>query len=297
VDSNIDSSKVPDELREILRTYSIGHFRVIAEDLCAIADAAFQPPIFYDADDYWQIMVLGFATKQTEHCRALLELIGRGFDRDAFLLSRTMLDGLAQITYAQLESRERGALWYWFGVIEDYFLLRASPLRLDDDLETAQDLMQTHGRNYLTSKGKEAIGRGKSVLDLERGCFRDKWYLTNIRNQLAATDREDFYTKFYKPSSDWIHWGSNCLHGALTLHGTRVSGFTKDDPPSKASALLIACESLATNLMILGELFSRAAVHAAANDQHRKLHRAMQDVMTAARNEIQTEHENDPPIA
>src|SRR5215208_6534501 len=92
----------------------------LAADLEAITRDVFEKRITYVLDNSADVMVLSFVTKQHEHLRSVRTLIAAGLQRDALLIARTMIEGMAILLWAFNKVPDRPDQWLWFGAILDW---------------------------------------------------------------------------------------------------------------------------------------------------------------------------------
>jgi hypothetical protein len=235
----------------------------IAKQLKAIARIAFDPRIPHDPNQSADLMVLSFTTKQCEHMDSALMLLEGEAHRDASLVSRSMLEGLAQLQWAFNGVPERTDLWFWYGVIEDWRQLRKNEERgqpADPEVRRISDeLIQLHGHHYYSGETKKRIKRARESnveLVLPSNPYRREWNNVSIRSMMEQIGGLVLYDALYRHASAWIHWNPQSILRAVNrVDDHIVEGFTETDWVSAAFALQGACRGLGQSLVILDDWF------------------------------------------
>lgn len=84
----------------------------LADELLRITDRIFLNRLDCICDDPEQLMLLSFVTKQRDHLRSVRILVDHGQDGDAGLISRMMIEGMAQLFWS-FQNRPKGPPdWY-----------------------------------------------------------------------------------------------------------------------------------------------------------------------------------------
>jgi Family of unknown function (DUF5677) len=251
------------ETQQRLAEKSLPAMTVVAKRLKTVAKVAFDPKIPHDPMNSADMMALAFTTKQYEHMDSVLMLIDGKAPRDACLVSRSMLEGLAQLQWAFHRVPERTDLWFWYGIIEDWRQLRRNGElgRVVDPKakRRCDELVHEHGPRYYNTKAKERIEKAKADGTepvLPNDPYRRAWNELDVRSMMDQIGGLPLYDSMYRHASSWIHWNPQSLLRAMNqVRENEVEGFTETDWVSAAFAMQAACRGLGQALVILDERF------------------------------------------
>jgi hypothetical protein len=214
----------------------------------------YERKIEYTADDKAELMVLGFASRQDGHLRAIQDLVRCGHHSDATLVARTAFEGAAQLTWAVGESPNRPETWFWYGIIEDWRqtkVNRARGIELSAEQQAVLDeALREWGDRYLTDKARKRVENGQPPI---ADPYRRKWAdldLASICRELDAS-WSAYYNHIYRTFSDWVHWSPRSLFLNVEFENGNATGFRKEDPHSAAIALKVGEFALFQTLRIL----------------------------------------------
>jgi len=199
----------------------------------------------YSEDDHLAFMILAYLSKLIEQARSVRILVRKGAARDAELVARSMMEGMATLLWAAQEPATRPFQWRGFAYVVDFRLMekrRASGETIDPEYEKRI-------RAFLTANSA-------TFEDPSRTGQPDPYYRTwrqrvSIREIFDSVDGEVLYRDLYGPSSDWTHSGTESMGQAIQRAGTTVR-WMHNDAATAATALAIAFQSLgeATKLAI-----------------------------------------------
>lgn len=191
-----------------------------------------------DERDALALMALCFTRKEAEHLRSILALVRAAQYRDAVLIARSMIEGLALLTWAAREPSTRPALWRRFAWIEDWRLMReqarsGEPL---DPLEsnTVEEQVLKFGDHFLSRAAQDALRAGAS---LPADPYWPYWHegksVAKIFQELQGVP---LYQSVYSATSRWIHWSPRGLGAPPDGDGDHPDGEARA-PESAAAAL------------------------------------------------------------
>lgn len=213
-------------------------------------------PIYIDdsSEHHAGFMALSYVSKQEEHLQSLRVLVRAGQHRDAWLIARTMIEGLAQLKWAYNNQPQGPDEWFWYGAVEDWRQLQKNKSEglADPDTEVLnQQLLDQYGSSYYTSKAAE---KAKADNPLPKDPYRRSWNRLDVATIFRQLEGEAIYETVYKEASGWVHWSPRSIHFALTNAGV-PAGYTKDDPSRAVQALAAGVLSLLQSLEILNNHF------------------------------------------
>ena len=230
----------------------------VADEVEVATLEVFKSRVRIETDDGADVMALSFATKQHEHLRSVRVLITAGLHRDALLIARTMLEGLARLLWAFNDVPNRTELWFWYGAILDWrqTLENESNGLLSDpsDKASLRAYVDARGPNYLRRDVEKAIERAKksgTAFEMPQDPWRKSWTDVQIKAMFQEVGLDPMYEGVYAESSEWIHWGPRSILRAMEPADWGMSGFTQEDWLFALRALGIGCFSLVTSLQVL----------------------------------------------
>lgn len=188
--------------------------RDIAQKFLSLADEVRHRSIRYRDDIHFDLMVLVFFSKQSEHLESLLTLTESAPSRDTALVARSMLEGLAQLHWAHQQPEERAERWKAYAFVADWRLLR----RKDEAGEPTdphrrsfiQEGLQRYGDLFLTKKAKRVKQAGQPLpFDPYHDTWTGKTGAVLIREAMGQRLYDFPYGRFV----DWHHWNH---HGILS---------------------------------------------------------------------------------
>ena len=152
---------------------------------------------------------------------------------DAVLISRTMIEGVINLSWILEKPNERVGDWFDYSSVYDFQLLEEKKNNgsfvSTEDEKKVTDNHKRNAERFLTKKGyKHHVN------------FRKRENLGSISNN--NTDLKYFYYN-YKRFSDWIHWGSQSLQQAFKEESNKLS-YYESDHIYRVPALLVAFASL-----------------------------------------------------
>lgn len=196
-------------------------------------------------------MVLGFVTKQREHLRSMRSLIAEGQHRDAFLIGRTMLEGLGRLLWAFERVPERTDLWLYFGVVLDWRQIlknEASGIIVDPaEKEGLRTYLDQHGSNYYrpnVRKAVEVAERDGTTVEVTDDPWRNVWTDTTVEDMFAEVKLSPLYKGMYRESSEWVHWGPRSILRAQEPAEWGIRGFTEERWRDAVRGFAIGCYAL-----------------------------------------------------
>lgn len=196
-------------------------------------------------------MAISYASKQNEHLRSVRLLVRAGQHRDAYLIARTMAEGMIQFKWALTNVPDGPETWYHYGYIEDWRQLekqRTEGKAIDPTLDAlAKQQLAKHGATYEDPrKSKERIASSDP--------YRDKWNNLSAWQMFEQMQSSDLYEGLYRDVSAWIHRSPRAIYLAMVDLGDRTR-YEIDDPRRAAVALAGGAMSLLYTLQLLNWYF------------------------------------------
>lgn len=209
----------------------------------------------HDAGERAKYMAISFASKQEEHLRSLRRLVSAGQHRDAFLIARTMIEGIVQLRWALDNQPDGPDLWFWYCAIEDWRQLnrnRDDGVDIDPGVETiSRKLLDEHGEKYYTDKATKKSESGKP---LTADPYRRKWNDLDAASMFNAVEWRALYETVYRSASNWMHWNPRSMMLAAGSDGN-LQTQSSEDPSRAAQALAAGVFSHMQLLALIDSLF------------------------------------------
>src|SRR5205807_1568750 len=213
------------------------------------------PPLRRGGEDALALMALCFTRREAEHLRSILALVRAGQYRDAVLIARSMIEGVALLTWAAREPSTRPALWRKFAWIEHWRLMQEQVRsgELLDPLErnTVEEQVLKVGDQFLSRAAQDALRAGAA---LPADPYWPYWHegksVAKIFQELQGVP---LYQYVYSASSRCIHWSPRGL-GA-------PAGGDGDHPDGEAGVPECAAAALAAGFQTALETAMRLDAH------------------------------------
>lgn len=187
--------------------------------------------------DHLGFMMLVYASKQEEHLQSIRTLIDHGRDRDAALIGRTMVEGLALLRWAVQEPGTRPELWRGYAYVADSRTARLrQELGVPPDEEheaTVKAYLDRYGDRYLSGKARAKQDQGKTP---PQDPYRREWYDRDLASIFRDTNLAEVYESMYRATSDWTHWNILPIARSLTFEELRIT-YQPSHPLSAAASL------------------------------------------------------------
>lgn len=250
--------------QEQIGHYAVEHFPPIAQRLdnvlASLVDANSIP---YSKEKSADHMALAFVTKQREHLKTVCLLIDAEAHREAFLVTRIMVEGSGMLRWAFLDLPTRSDLWFWFGAIRDFRQIHQSMAngRTVDPDEVAEltRLVGLHGPVYYRPDVCKAIRKAAEASkphQMPTDPWRNRWHEISVQAMFREIDDEVTYEKVYRNSSEWIHWDPRTILRAMEMGPRGTKGFTEKDWRAAGIAFPQACQALKECMQVLNRHFS-----------------------------------------
>lgn len=196
-------------------------------------------------------MAISYASKQNEHMRSVRVLVKAGQHRDAYLIVRTMVEGMIQLRWALNNFPDRPETWFRYGCIEDWRELEKQRLDgkvVDPELDAiAQQQVAKYGAKYKDRRK----GKGETA---SSDPYRDKWSDQSAWSMFNQMQARQLYDGIYRDASAWVHWSPRSIYLARVELGDRAR-YELDDPRRAAVALAAGAMSLLATLQLLNWYF------------------------------------------
>ncbi len=205
-------------------------------DLTELAGKGFTTPVRIGTRSHLRFMLASFAVKQIEHSRSLLKLES---SIDTVLITRSMLEGLAQLLWATKRPRRRPLMWRAFAFVLDWRLLqeqRSQGLTIDPVIERhTRRGIKRYGNWFLKKEARRALAAGKP---LPKDPYSKNWYGERETDILRDVGGETLLEGVYAPFSEWHHWRPGAFGRLLSFDkGTSTFSMATWDPNQLATAL------------------------------------------------------------
>lgn len=206
----------------------------------------------FKEDDHLGFMECTVVCKQLEHLKSISLLVDANQNRDAWGISRIMLEGVALLIRVaakpELASKWRVCFWVdQLKQLENAFKLPNYPEYKADIPRYKEELqlnLEKYGRPFLKleskDKSQEEITPNDYLTDWKRG--EDEKGKPQIRKIFSDGGLERYYEAFYSDASGWIHWDPiNTQEAVLREH----DGFTYENDSRPLGGAALAASSFA----------------------------------------------------
>lgn len=200
-------------------------------------------------------MAIAYVAKQDEHLQSVRVLARVDQHRDAWLITRTMMEGCAQLIWAHRNQPQGPDEWFWYEIIEDWRQLvknAADGDTPDADLESvAQEYLAHYGERYYSDKARKKVAAGTP---LPADPYRRQWNQLGAASMFRNVEWPEVYEGFYRTASAWLHWSPRQMRLAVVDQGDTLSHRIQD-PSRAAQALAAGVVSLYLSLEVLDNHF------------------------------------------
>jgi len=227
---------------------SVHALESFAQRLLLVIRQVLEPsPPRRDDEDALALMALCFTRKEAEHLRSILALVRAAQYRDALLIARSMIEGVALLTWAAREPSTRPALWRTFVWIEDWRCMQQQARSGDllDPLERniVEEQVLRCGEPFLSRAAQDALRAGAS---LPADPYWPHWHEGKSVARIFQELRDvPLYLYVYSATSRWIHWSPRGLGASPGGDGDHPDG--EAGAPEYAAAALAAGFQTALN--------------------------------------------------
>lgn len=187
-------------------------------------------------DDQFPFMACCFLEKQIAHARGALLLDDHP---DSFLIARSMLEGVWQLTWAAQSRAERAELWSRYTYIHDWRILHERNVhtaRIDNALRAEINAqVKRYGPLYRLGKARP-VARPDGTLFTDP--YRNNWHGKSVLALAQAAGDEDEYHRGYDLCSQRHHWDPADAARAVVRDATTIR-YVGASPLAQASALVL----------------------------------------------------------
>jgi len=217
--------------------------------------------IEYNLNDNFAVMLLGFFSKQEEHMKVISLLVEYGYERDAELNARSMIEGLILIKWTYQNPKDRSFLWYYFPCILAW---RRMQERINNGEKIEQkegDLINqninSYGEKFYIKKAREHY-ESKTSEPFKGDPYFKKWYGSDFAYLVQQVNgAEVLYKNFYRPFSDWHHWNPMGLWQALERDKkTNIFSYSLSSIVSLTNTLVVGFECLIQTAEVVNHYFN-----------------------------------------
>lgn len=205
------------------------------------------------ASDHFGFMAVQFHAKQIGHAHAVLQL---GDHPDSALITRSMLEGLCLLKWAQQEPVARGLQWRMFSLVIDWRFaheeLKKGVDGMEAKLREIEERINEQSDALYSAKALEARRRG---VPLPADPFVTTWYRPQLRQVFEAVGAGELYDGPYYLMSEWHHWSPGGLATAMWFAGDRM-GYAPGSPMIHAGSLANAFQCLIETAQLVDSHFA-----------------------------------------
>jgi hypothetical protein len=237
----------------------ITRLRYYAAELAKLAKEM-QNKIVFQEEDHLGFMKLTFLSKQLEHIRSVCILTDADQYRDALIIARVMVEGLAILEWANADPKERALNWSAYIWIEQF---NRSYGKTDYPKHKAEieHMLNTYCRQYLKPDFKDKP-QNEIVPDNYRANWKwdenddAKFVKVKIVEIFKETYLKDLYEQLYIPASGFVHWDSASMAGAINRKDDGSIIWGAKTKYLGAMALASGFHALFVSAQLLNEHFS-----------------------------------------
>jgi hypothetical protein len=232
----------------------VPHFRAFAEKICNLTTEILDASNA-DDDDHLGVMGICFLSKQYDHLEGVL-LLQEHKHRDAELIARSMLEGLALFLWASQKPNERPQQWREFGHVHNFRLLRQEQ-QLLKDLDPAhvariEERVKALGDQFYSPRTFRALEKGEPLPD---DPFTQDWTAgLSVKEVFGKIESDRQLHKYYLRFSDWHHWSFAGLARALDTKGASIK-YKSDSELSSIQALAVGFQCLYQTCELVSQHF------------------------------------------
>jgi hypothetical protein len=215
-------------------------FREKCEQLHDIAINIGQSVKSCGRDDRLALMGLCFLNKQIEHMESALMLVKAGQYRDASLIVRSMIEGLAQILHLRPDPQGLAKRYVDFASVTSW---RKMNMRIKagqpPDPETQEQIaagIKSVGPQFYTAKAKECLAANKL---LPADPYWKNWTGKNYSQLLRDANGGELVDFVYGAFSEWHHWSPEGFETSLRWENANHMNFLP--PPINLGAKTLRC--------------------------------------------------------
>jgi len=196
-------------------------------------------------EDHFGLMVQVFLKRQIEHTESLLLLLDNKREFDAQLITRSMMEGLAQLFWTAKDSQKRALRWRSYAFVDRWRVLQRR-LALGEPVDNAElsnveTGLAQYGKIHMTTKALKKLKQGKT---LPKDPYHKSWVgETRPRDIFADVGGELIYLHLYTSLSAWHHWSPGALDRIIASIENNIS-YDTESPATKATALANAFQCL-----------------------------------------------------
>ncbi len=201
----------------------------------------------YEPSDDLGYMAWIFSCRQMDHLKSVGVLIQNGQHRDAALISRSMLEGLALVWWP-----DGPRVWRQYAFVSDWKKIRqiADPSpEIQRRMKYTEEELAKAGTIFHSDKALKALAKGEQPPD---DPYRPpyKWAGKSIPEIADLAGIKTEYEKFYRPFSAWLHWEVRSFIGPIDVQERENAIFYRSqDERNAIVALLSAYQSAAGTLI------------------------------------------------
>lgn len=249
--------------QERMAHQGLPRLHVLAEGLNAVVGEVFDMRVSYDPFNGAHVMALTYVEKQREHLRSMRLLLDAKQHRDAYVIARTMIEGMGRLLWAFSNTPERTDLWFHFGAVLDWRQVRKNEAigmdYTEEEKAKLKEFLDEHGTKYYWPSVAEAVAKAKesgATYEIPEDPWVNKWTRVSVQQMFTDLGADPLYDQVYGGASEWIHWGVRSVMRAAEETERGTAGFTGEDWALALHSLQLGCQSLLQSLEILDNCFS-----------------------------------------
>jgi hypothetical protein len=183
-------------------------FKEMCQQLYELVDQMVPKELILNGDDFG-FMALCFIGKQLEHMKSVLTLGKEGLYRDAALIVRSMIEGHAQLAYADNDPKRLGRMWREFSAVTSWRKLQIH-LRMGRPVDpksrqNVEAIMQKSGVQFQSKTARIRDG------------YWTNWANLSYSRMIRDMGADIIADLVYGPFSEWHHWSPEGVGAALQV--------------------------------------------------------------------------------
>ncbi len=209
--------------------------------------------------DHLGFMEMTFISKQIEHYESICRLVDAEQYRDAFILTRVMIEGYAVLAWATGESNERPLNWRAYVWLKQYGYLYGKPEYATHKVEI-EEALDKYCRQFLKPEFKDRFQS-----ELTPDSYRFKWRMDEnedgkfiekkIIEIFKEVGLEDLHDTVYTKASGLVHWDSWGMAEAIRREPGGVIRWSEEPKYLGAMSLVSGFHALFGSVKLLDEHF------------------------------------------
>lgn len=230
--------------------------RVIARELCHLADSTFQTRQEFEHKGfpYFHYMIGTMTMCQIHYLEDILSLTP---NRSVEVIARTMVEGFLKVKWVAESPQVRAHRWFSFAWVQEWKYLKRNEDRdvyTSDEKSQLLERLRTDAKVHFTRRGRKRNEDGKEPDPFSD--FQHDWTGKGMYHLASQFGLQKLYAKFYDPYNDWVHWSSKGLLKTSEASDEGAS-FSFISYYQSVTALIAGITSLLGCLKMATEVFNK----------------------------------------